>query len=65
MRNVYIKMALVTNHMSQVKGFVNINPDHTGLAGAIISIPDSMYGAVKSTYSSRSAVIVTSPMAAS
>ena len=65
MSTVYIKMALVTNHMSQVKGFVNINADRTGLAGAIIAIPDSMNGAVKSTYCSRSAVIVKSPTAAS
>ncbi len=62
---VYIKMAAVTNHMSKVKGFVNINGDPLGFVGTIKAKPDPAYGRVKSTYCHRSATMVTSPMTAS
>lgn len=58
-------MEPVTTHISQVKGFMNIQADSSDLMGTTSDSPDSAYGCVNSTYSVRFANMVISPTTAS
>ena len=62
-RTIPITMQLLTivSQRSQLKGFLNTHMSLSFLGLTTITVPDSEYGSVKSTYFVRSAKIVVSP----